>query len=130
MTSKDDYEITNLVKNAFLAAQNGLDVDEILNGLLTTDERIKIGRRIQVASLLLSGMSGEDIKTTLGVGRDTVTVVSKRVFGNPKCFELIQEHIKKVEREYNHKKYKIRGGSTLIHKKKEYTGFARKDVKR
>lgn len=130
LNSKDEYELMNLVKNAFLAGENGSDVDEILKGLLTTDEKIKIGRRIQVAYLLMSGMSGEDIKTALGVGRDTITIVSKQLFNHPLCFKLISERQNKVEKEYEEKRFRKVGGSKLVHKNKEYTRFKRKDVKR
>ncbi|MGE5042432.1 MAG: Trp family transcriptional regulator [Candidatus Levyibacteriota bacterium] len=130
LSSKDEYELTNLVRDAFLAAQDGKDVDEMINGLLTTDEKLKIGRRIQVALLLKSGVSGEDIKLALGVGRDTITVVSKHLYGYPSCFELIQKRSQKVDKEFEKKAYSKAGGSKLVRKKKEYTGFKRKDVKR
>ncbi len=130
LLDNDEYEITNLVKNALLAAQNGKDVEEVMNALLTTDEKIKIGRRIQIASMILSGSTGEEIKDLLKVGRNTITLVAKHLDRYPKGFELVNERKKKVEKEYEKKKYRKVGGSTLVFKKKEYTGFTRKDVKR
>lgn len=91
ISERDEYEATNLVKNAFLAAKDGQDVDQLINGLLTTDEKIKIGRRIQIAEALMFGMSGEEIKDILNVGRDTITLVAKHISRYPKGFELKNE---------------------------------------
>ncbi len=130
LTEKEEYEIANHVRNAFLAAQNGKDVQEIISALLTTDEEIKIGRRIQIAYMMISGFTGEEIMNTLHVGRNSVTLISKHLSRYPKGFELINERQKKVEKTYKDKSYKSRGGSRLVFKKKEYAGFTRKDVKR
>lgn len=130
LTTRDEYEVTNLVRDAFLSAKNGQDVNSVINGLLTTDEMIKIGRRIQIASMLRGGSTGDEIKDFLKVGKDTITLVAKHLARYPECFELISERKRKMEKEVESKKYKKHGGSTLWHKKKEYTGFTRKDVKR
>lgn len=130
LTTEEEYEVTNLLRNAFLAAKDGNDVDEIINGLLTTDEKIKIGRRIKMAFMMLSGFSGEEIMSFLHVGRNSITLVSKHLDKYSKCFELIKIREKKVDDIYKEKSYKKTGGSKVIHKKKTYTGFIRKNVKR
>jgi Trp operon repressor len=130
LLDNDEYEITNLVRNALLAAGDGEDVNEIMNAILTTDEKIKIGRRIQIASMIFSGMNGQEIKEILKVGRNTITLVSKHLDKYQKGFELILDRQKKVEKEFGKKAYKKVGGSKLVHKKKEYTGLTRKDIKR
>jgi len=128
LTKNDEYEITNLVRNAFLAAKDGKDVENVINGLLTTDEKLKIGRRIQVASMIIGGFSGEEIMKLLSVGRNTITLVSKHLSNYPKCFELVNLRSKKVEKTYKEKSYKKMGGSQLVFKKRKYTGFTRKEV--
>lgn len=130
LSSKDEYDATNMVKSAFLAAKNSRDVEEIVNAILTTDEIIKVGRRIQIANMLAAGKTGEEIKTNLGVGRDTITKVSKHLAKYPAGFELIYERFQKVEKVYKDKSYRKVGGSQLVFKKRVYTGFKRKDVKR
>lgn len=119
-----------MVRNAFLAAKNGRDVEEILNAILTTDEIIKVGRRIQIANMLASGISGQEIKIILSVGRDTITVVAKHLAKYPVGFKLIYQRGKKVEKVYKDKISRKVGGSQLVFKKREYTGFTRKEVKR
>ena len=119
-----------MVRNAFLAAKDGNEVEEILNAILTSDEILKVGRRIQIANLLASGISGEEIKIILGVGRDTITVVAKHLNKYPVGFKLIYDRSRKVEKVYKEKSIKKVGGSTLVFKKNEYTGFKRKEVKR
>ena len=46
LTKDDTYEALMRLRDAFLAAKNGKEVGEIINGLLSEDEKIKIGRRI------------------------------------------------------------------------------------
>ena len=130
ITPKDEYNATNSVRNALLAGKNGQDVEEIMNAILTTDEIIKIGRRIQVAIMLGKGMTQEEIRDTLSVGKDTVTVVAKHMIKYPIGFKLIYERERKVEKVYQEKKVRKVGGSQLVHKKREYTGFTRKEVER
>ncbi|MBI2103587.1 hypothetical protein HYT59_01125 [Candidatus Woesebacteria bacterium] len=124
------FTALNKLRSAFLAANDGHDVEEIINGLLTSDEKIKIGRRIQVAQLLLSGMPGSEIIDELKVGKGTVNLVEKNLTEYPRCFELILKRQELVDREYKEKAYVKVGGPKLIFKKKEYTGFRRKNVKR
>ena len=130
LSNSDEYDATNMVRNAFLAAKNGNDVEEIINAILTTDEIIKVGRRIQIANMLATGVSGQEIKLILGVGRDTITVVAKHLIKYPAGFKLIYDRARKVEKVYREKSKKEVYSSTLVHKKKEYTGFTRKKVER
>lgn len=126
----DVFESFNKLRNAFLAAKNGEEVDKILNGLLTLDERIKIGRRILVAEYIIAGVKIEEISTILSVGKNTIASVSRALSENPECFKLIEERGKKVESEYKRKSHRMVGASTMILKRREYTGFKRKNVKR
>src|SRR3989338_6473934 len=127
---RDVFEAFNELRNAFLAAKDGNEVDKITDGLLTHDEKLKIGRRILIAGWLISDFGIEEIARQLKVGKNTVMHVSRRLEKYRECFDLIETHRKAVEKEYEDKKYRAVGGSQLVSKRKEYTGFKRKDVKR
>lgn len=124
------FEALNRLRNAFLAAKDGNEVEEIIKGVLTYDERLKIGRRIQISEYLISGYSIDKINEILKVGRNTVSSVAKSLSENPNCFKLLNLRVAKVEDEYKNKKYRLEGGSKKVFKTKVYTGFKRKDVKR
>lgn len=130
LTEREVFEAFNKVRNAFLAAIDGNEVDIIIDGLLTQDEKLKIGRRLLIADYLLSGHSIDQVVKELKVGIATVIHVSRRLEKYKECFDLIERRSKKVEKEYNSKKYRETGGSKKVFKTKEYTGFRRKDVKR
>src|SRR3990167_7223451 len=130
LDKRDIYEAFNELRNAFLAARDGTEVDKITDGLLTHDEKLKIGRRILIAQWLISGFGIEEIRKQMKVGKNTVMHVSRRLEKYKECFELIDRRSKIVEKEYDKKAYKSVGGSQLVFKRKEYTGFKRKDVER
>lgn len=130
MGKEDVYEALNRVRDAFLAAKDGNEVEQIINGLLTHDEKLKIGRRVLISEYIKAGISFEAISRKLKVGRNTIASVMKNLDEHPKSFSLIDERIKKVKNTYGKRRYRTIGGSELIFKKKEYTGFKRKDVKR
>ncbi len=130
LKKEDNYHALNRLRDAFLAAKDGNEVNEIINGLLTTDEKLKIGRRIIVAEYLKAGFRIEEIARQLKVGNNTISSVMKQLDEHPIAFELVEKRSKKVEKEYQQKKYHSSGGSNLILKKKDYTGFTRKNVLR
>ena len=43
------FSALNRLRASFLAAKDGNDVEEIINALFTVDEKLRIGRRIQIA---------------------------------------------------------------------------------
>lgn len=129
--SKDSvYDALNRLRAAFLAAKDGNEVEEIILGLLTHDERMKIGRRIQVAELLEAGLSHREISEELKVSSPTIRLVSRKIEKHPGCFSLINKRQEKTETELKRKAYQKVGGPKMIYKKRVYTGFKRKDVKR
>lgn len=130
LEEKEIYDALNKLRNAFLAAKDGSEVDEIINSILTHDEKMKIGRRIIVAEGIISGISAEQIIRMLKVGANTIQHVSRLLDRYPTGFSLIQRRSKKVEEEYKNRKYREVGSSQLVFKKNEYTGFKRKDVRR
>lgn len=130
LLQNDIYEALDRLRDAFLAARNGSEVEEIISGILTTDERLKIGRRIIIAEWIKSGMTLDEIAHELKVGKSTIMYVSRKLEKNPQFIDLIISRHDKVESEYKKKRYRLTGGSTLVFKRKEYTGFKRKDVER
>lgn len=118
------------LRDAFLAAKDGEEVEEIIKGILTHDEKLKIGRRILIAEYLIDGMNFYEISRLLKVGKNTIASVSKSLGQNQNWFQLIQKRSKKVESEYAKRRYETLGGSTLVFKKKQYTGFTKKKVAR
>lgn len=130
LEQKEIYEALNQLRNAFLAARNGDEVEKIIKGILTTDERLKIGRRILIAEYIKSNIGIDKIRQLMKVGKNTIMHVARLLEENSECFELINRRNKLVENEYKAKKYKKIGGPKIIFKTKYYTGFTRKDVKR
>jgi TrpR family transcriptional regulator, trp operon repressor len=130
LTDKEFIEAWNRLKDAFLAAKDGDDVDLIVKGLLSNDERLKIGRRIEVARMLAEGLPNRDIAQRLRVGVATVQMVSERMSRFPECFKILEERTEKVEKEFKKRAYVKTGGAKLLFKKTRYTGYKRKDVKR
>ena len=130
LDQKEIYETIDKVRDSFLAAKDGHEVNEIINGLLTQDEQLRIGRRVLIAEYLLIDMNIEEIEKMLKVGKATIASVAKSLDKHPRCFELLKLRRLKVKKNYNSNKTAEIGGSKLVFKKKEYTGFTRKDVKR
>lgn len=130
LTKEDVYDAFNRLRDAFLAAKNGDEVEEIIKGLLTHDEKLKIGRRILIAECLKDGIIIDEIAKNLKVGKNTIMNVARKLDENSIFLDLIAKRKKKVENEYSKKKYRFIGGSKLVFKKKEYTRFKRKNVER
>lgn len=130
LTKHEIYSALNKVRDALLAAKDGNQVNEILEGLFTDEEKIKLGRRLLIAEQLRMGVTHDEIADELRVGKTTINSVYKKLVSNPECFRLIFKRGEKVEKEYQSKKYRKVGGSTLVFKKKIYTGITRKDIKR
>ncbi len=124
------YEALNQLRSAFLAAKDGNDVEGIIKGVLTSDERFKIGRRVQIAQLLKRGVGYEEIRDMLKVGFTTINFVDRSLCEHSRAFDLIDKRSDKVEREHRSKAYARSGGSLQVFKKASYTGFSRKDVRR
>jgi DNA-binding MarR family transcriptional regulator len=83
-----------------------------------------------IAECIKDSMTNIEICDLLKVGRSTVTHILRRVEKYPNGFMLIERRGKRVKTEYEKKKYKEVGGSTLIWKKKVYTGITKKDIER
>src|SRR3990170_6361209 len=130
LTKDSVYGALNKLRSAFLAAKDGSEVEEIIKAVLTFDERMKIGRRLQIAQLLNQGISYEEIKEQLKVGFTTINFVERSLRDHPDAYELINRREDKVEQEYKAGAYRRTGGSTLVFKRSEYTGLKRKDIHR
>ena len=99
-------EALNRLRDSFLAAKDATEVDQIINSILTRDEKIKIGRRIVIAEYILSGIPILEICNQLKVGKNTVMHVANRLEKYENGFLLIKRRSKKVEEEYLKKKYR------------------------
>lgn len=127
---KEIFESWNKLRDALLAAKNGTEVNEIMKSLFTDEEKFQLGRRIIIAEALKMEMTIIEICNLLKVGRNTVSSVIRKLERYPEGFNLIEKRSRKVEEEYKKKKYKEKGGSKLVYKKREYTGITRKDIER
>lgn len=123
-------EALNRLRDAFLAAKDGTEVEKIINGILTFDEKMKIGRRIQIAEYLNQDYGEEETSALLKVGKATINAIARKIEEFPECFELLQARRTKVESEYQDKSHRRTGGSLQVFKPLVYTGFKRKEVKR
>lgn len=124
------YSALNKLRASFLAAKNGSEVNEIINGILTHDEQMRIGRRIEVAQMLISGYTWREIVGSLKVGLSTIELVEKLISDHPMAYKLINKREKKVEKEFDQKAYIRRNTQPGPKRKTIYTGFTRKEVKR
>ncbi|EKD94466.1 MAG: hypothetical protein ACD_26C00034G0001 [uncultured bacterium] len=113
-----------------MAAKDGSEVDEIIKGILTNDERIKIGRRILISQLLDTDTTYDEIRKNFKIGKQTILHVQKLKDKYPKCFELINKREIKVDDEYHKKAYEMVGHTRSLQRFPSYTGFKRKNVKR
>ncbi|PIS21403.1 hypothetical protein COY33_01220 [candidate division WWE3 bacterium CG_4_10_14_0_2_um_filter_42_7] len=129
LDNENIWAAVNKARDAFLAAKDGEEVDRIMNFILTEDEKLRIGRRILIAEMLLGDFSYEDVIKNLRAGKSTINFVVKRLVIDPESFRLIQKRGEKVEKEFKEKAY-MKQGTRLLHKKTVYTGYKRKDVKR
>ncbi len=130
LTKSETYCAMNRLRDAFLAARDGTEVNELINGLLTEDEKIRIGRRIQIAESLINESTFKDIADLSKVGVSTIAWVARQLRSYPKCFELVLKRKDKTEKDYMAKKFRKVGGSQLVYKKNVYTGAKRSDAKR
>lgn len=130
LNKEEMYEAFNRLRDCFLAAKDGNEVDNVIDVMLSGEEKLKIGRRILVAERLRKEETYEEIKRGLKVGLNTIIQVEKRMSNCPEGFEIIFRRKRKVEEDYGEKAYRKTGGPRLLHKKSEYIGFKRKDVER
>lgn len=130
LTRKDINESLYKLRDAFLAAKKGEDVDEIINFLLTPEEKIMIGRRVLVAEAVSQDMPFLEICNLYHVGKGTVVSITRQLEHYLKGYRLIIQRGVTAEKKFQSKKYRKTGGSNLVYKKKEYTGVKRKDIER
>lgn len=104
--SKKDQEalVLDLV-NAMVACQNISEAALFLQDLLTMKEMKTLAKRLQIAKLLLSGMTYEQIEETLHVSHSTVAKIAawitERGEGFRKIIEKIPEQNAAQKEEYS-----------------------------
>jgi|GEM_PF-1526917 len=126
----DFYAAFNKVRDAFLAAKDGNEVNEVINALLTDDEKTKIGRRVLIADFLREGVAYREIADILKVSNNTILKIADLLENRAAGFDTVLKRSQKVKDEYKAKAYRRVGPSRVAYKRKEYTGFKRSDVKR
>ncbi len=72
LTEKERIKTLDLLYTAAASARGRDAMKSFLKDLLTTSERIMLGRRIWIARLLIQGMQITEIERTLKVGPNTV----------------------------------------------------------
>ena len=94
----ETFEAFTRVRDAFLAANDEKNADKIIDGLLTHDEKLKIGRRIIIAKYLRLGSTIDEVCRELKVGTNTVIHVARRLEKYKDCFDLIEKRNKHIEK--------------------------------
>lgn len=130
LTKADNYEALNRLRDAFLAAKDGNEVNQIINGLLTEDEKIRIGRRIIISQALNANNTYQEIISVSNVGRTTVNWVARQMVLFPICFKLLLKRYYIVQKKYEHKRMREVTLSPLPDRRREYSGIKRSDIKR
>jgi len=98
------------------------EVRSFFRDLLTPDEIAMLMRRIEVAILLQSGFTYEQIGSLLGVGRDTITNVQHSLHRHGNGYKIVVERLLKLRKgrvKKRRKQEKI-GSSTFEYLKNKY----------
>lgn len=125
---KMEYKVN--VRSLLLSAHDGHEAKSILGDLFTEDERIKIGKRVSVAALLVEGMSYREIMDTLGVGLSTIATIARKLERGGAGFELVFQRLKEELSQFKELATRLEGGSKQAHKRTRLTGFTSLDVGR
>lgn len=96
-------ELTDVVRRALLNDLEGLfescrsveDLRRLLRTLLTIDERVMLGRRLQISRLLLAGKTHVEIAVELRVGADTIDRVRRWLETHRATYHLLMERIRR-----------------------------------
>ncbi|MBN1168839.1 hypothetical protein JXA63_03015 [Candidatus Woesebacteria bacterium] len=87
------YAALNRLRAALLAAEDGHDVENIMLAVLSHDERIKIGRRIEIAEMIRDGVGYDEIRQQMQVGKGTIANVVSKLEKYPDGYNLINRRI-------------------------------------
>ena len=118
LTDKEVMKTLDALYTAASAIKGREAVKLFLKDLLTTSERIMLGRRIIIAQKLLRGENQEDIIKSLGVGFDTIAKVQRWLKDQMPGYE---QAISEMEKEFsNRKEKKLYATSILYRLKKKY----------
>ena len=71
---------------------------QFFNDLLTTTERIMLGKRLLIALFLGQGRSYAEIRRVLKVGEQTIATVSERLQRDGRGFRLVLQKLEKEEK--------------------------------
>lgn len=118
LSEKERIRTLDALYTAVSSVRGREAVKLLLRDLLTSSERIMLGRRIIVARMLLYGESQREISRRLGVGRDTIHKVEKWLEDQMPGYE---NAIEGMEKEFNKRQEKqLYRESALYRLKKKY----------
>lgn len=96
LDEEQKYSALGELRQAFMSAKEEQEVDQIIYAILTEDERLKIGRRIEIARQIRAGLTYREIMRDLKVGLSTVEMVGKRMDKFPVGYELLRKRNKLI----------------------------------
>ena len=108
--SVDKKERNRIIRELFTIIADLKNKEEVfgfLLGLFSPSESLMVGRRIQIAKLLLKGYGYEYIEKKLGASHQTVNKIEHWLNANIDREKLILKNMKEEESKVKDKNYKI-----------------------
>lgn len=88
-------ELLREVETLFSSCRSGEELQRLLRGLLSPDERVMFGRRLRIVKLLLEGKPHAVIASKLGVGFDTIDRVRRWLERERAAYHLLVERARR-----------------------------------
>ncbi len=88
-------ELLREVETLFYSCRSGEELQRLLRGLLSPDERVMLGRRLRIVKLLLEGKTHAVIASELGVGFDTIDRVRRWLERERAAYHLLVERARR-----------------------------------
>lgn len=114
LEKKEKIEVLDALYTAASSVKGRADMRMFLRDLLTESERIMLGRRIQIAQMLLAGCSHRYIARGLHVGLDTVSRVHRWLDDQ---FPGYEKAIKGMKEAHEDRYWKSRAGQRELYAK-------------
>lgn len=102
--SFQDAAVYHLV-SLLLSAKNVDEAFKIIDSFFGKEEKLALGRRVEIARMLSEGSSLRDISGALKSSTKKVGEVYRRIYEFPDGFEIVLKKNKKLKREFSSKKY-------------------------
>jgi uncharacterized protein YerC len=122
LTKEDRIKCLDALYTAIGCLKSRDDIKLFLRDLLTSSERIMIGRRIIIAQMLIDGYSHRNIAGEIGVGMDTIFRVQRWLTDDKKGYEkTIEKFNRELKKRNKSNAYLMSGSFADI--KKRYKGY-------